>query len=118
MMGIEDSKVKKRYYERMKITIALNCPHCRSSTIVRNGKKYNGSHNYKCKVCGKQFISDHERKYEGSMSWISSMIKIMLVHGNGIRDISAVLKISVGKVLKTLKSSRYEIKYIKSIMTP
>ena len=38
------------------------------------------------------------------------MIKKMLVRGMGIRDISAVLKISVGKVLKTLKSSRYEIK--------
>ena len=34
----------------------------------------------------------------------------MLVRGNGIRDISTILKISVGKVLKTLCSSRYEIR--------
>jgi IS1 family transposase len=33
----------------------------------------------------------------------------MLVRGVGIRDISAILKISVGKVLKTLKSSKYQI---------
>ena len=37
------------------------------------------------------------------------MIKIMLVRGNGIRDISVILKISVQKVLKTLCSSIYEI---------
>jgi IS1 family transposase len=34
----------------------------------------------------------------------------MFVRGNGVRDICAVLKISAGKVLKTLCSSRYEIK--------
>ena len=34
----------------------------------------------------------------------------MLVRGIGIRDISCILKISAGKVLKTLCSSRYEIK--------
>jgi IS1 family transposase len=33
----------------------------------------------------------------------------MLVRGIGIRDISAILKISAGKVLKTLCSSRYEM---------
>ena len=38
------------------------------------------------------------------------MIRIMFVRGIGVRDISTVLKISMGKVLNTLKSSRYEIK--------
>jgi IS1 family transposase len=37
------------------------------------------------------------------------MIKIMLVRGIGIRDISVILKISVGKVLKTLTSGKYQI---------
>jgi IS1 family transposase len=38
------------------------------------------------------------------------MVKIMLVRGTGIRDISTVLKISITKVLKVLKSTKYQIK--------
>jgi len=94
----------------MLINIKLDCPYCHSDTIVRNGKKYNGTQNYLCKACGKQFISDHERTYCGTISWMVSMIKLMLVRGIGIRDISVVLNISVKKVLKTLCSSRYEVK--------
>jgi len=93
----------------MLIKIKLDCPYCHSVTIVRNGKKYNGPQNYRCKSCGKQFISDHERTYRGTISWMVFMIKMMLVRGIGIRDISAVLNVSVKKVLKTLCSSRYEI---------
>jgi hypothetical protein len=37
------------------------------------------------------------------------MIKIMLVRGIGVRDISALLRISITKVLKTLTSSKYSI---------
>ena len=37
------------------------------------------------------------------------MINIMFVRGNGVRDISAILKISIGKVLHTLISSNYQI---------
>ncbi|GHU12328.1 hypothetical protein FACS1894161_0310 [Spirochaetia bacterium] len=37
------------------------------------------------------------------------MIKIMLVRGLGIRDISAVLQVSITKVLKTLTASKYAI---------
>ena len=89
----------------MLISIELNCPHCNSPTVVRNGKKSNRTQNYLCKTCGKQFISDLERTYHGTLSYIANMIKIMLVRGIGIRDISAILKISVGKVLKTLTST-------------
>ena len=94
----------------MKTTIELKCPHCHSPNIVGNGKKSNRTQNYLCKACGKQFISDFERTYCGTLSYIVSMIKIMLVRGIGIRDISEILKISVGKVLKTLTSSQYKIK--------
>jgi IS1 family transposase/transposase-like protein len=107
---VGDSENKKRYYVRMTIKIELNCPHCHSPNIVRNGKKSNGPQNYLCKACGKQFINDSERTYLGTIFDIVNMIKIMLVRGVGIRDISVILKISVTKVLKTLKSSKYEIK--------
>jgi hypothetical protein len=37
------------------------------------------------------------------------MVKIMLVRGTDIRDISAVLQISITKVLNVLKSTKYQI---------
>jgi IS1 family transposase/transposase-like protein len=93
----------------MQITIELSCPHCHSPNIVRNGKKSNGKQNYLCKNCSRQFISDHEKTYQGCLSGIAAAVKIMLVRGMGIRDIRAVLKISIEKVLKILKSTRYKI---------
>jgi insertion element IS1 protein InsB len=98
----------------MKTTIEVKCPHCHSPNIVRNGKKSNRAQNYLCKACGKQFISDLERAYCGTLSYIVNMIKLMLVRGVGIRDISEILKISIGKVLKTLKSTNYQIKPAKT----
>ena len=92
------------------VNITIYCPHCSSGNLIRNGKKLNGTQNYLCKDCRKQFISDHERTYRGTLSWIIDMIKILLVRGVGIRDISAALNISIKKVLNTLKRSRYEIK--------
>jgi IS1 family transposase len=48
--------------------------------------------------------------YQGWLSRVVRMVKIMLVRGIGIRDISAVLQISITKVLKVLKSTKYQIK--------
>jgi IS1 family transposase len=48
--------------------------------------------------------------YQGCLSRVVEMVKIMPVRGIGIRDISAVLKISITKVLKVLKSTKYQIK--------
>ena len=92
------------------LSTTLYCPHCSSDNIIRYGKKPNGIQNYRCKNCRKQFIRDEERTYRGSLSWMIGLIKIFLVRGVGIRDISAALNISIKKVLNTLKRSRYEIK--------
>ena len=98
----------------MIIKIELKCPHCQSPTIVRNGKKRNHTQNYLCKTCRTQFICDHERTYNGTLSTIVDSIKLMFVRGVGIRDISVILKISIGKVLKTLKSTKYQIQPAKT----
>jgi IS1 family transposase/transposase-like protein len=106
---LDDNKGKKGFYERMSINIELYCPRCHNSTIVRNGKKCNGPQNYLCKGCGKQFISDSQRTYKGTLSWIHAMIQIMLVRGCGIRDTSAILGISTKKVLNVLVQGVYKI---------
>jgi IS1 family transposase len=48
--------------------------------------------------------------YRGCRPGILQLIKIMLVRGIGIRDINTVLKVSIIKVLKVLKSDEYAIK--------
>ena len=93
----------------MQTTIELKCPHCHSPIVVKNGKKHNGSQNYLCKTCRRQFIRDHEKTYRGCLSWIVPRVKIMLVRGNGIRDIAALLSISVKKVLTVLTSTKYKL---------
>jgi transposase-like protein len=94
----------------MSITIQITCHHCHSESISRNGKKNNGTQNYICKNCGKQFIANHERKNIGTMPWIAEKVRLMMVRGSGVRDISVVLDITVGKVLSVLVSSHYTLK--------
>ncbi|MDR2150510.1 MAG: hypothetical protein LBO67_06795 [Spirochaetaceae bacterium] len=53
------------------------CPHCHSSTITRNEKKSKGKQNYRCKDCGRQFISDHGRTYQGCLSWVVELVNSM-----------------------------------------
>jgi insertion element IS1 protein InsB len=82
------------------IIIKLNCPHCFSSKVVKNGLKKNGHQNYLCKICDKQF--QHEYLYWGADISIKRLVISMLVNGNGITDIATILQISKGCVLRTL----------------
>ena len=93
----------------MKTFTELTCPHGNSSNIVRNGKKSNHIQHYLCKSCGKQFINNTERTYRDTFSYITNVIKMLVVRGMGIRDISIVLQISIEKVLQTLRISTYQI---------
>ena len=61
------------------IIIKLNCPHCFSSKVVKNGRKKNGQQNYLCKTCGKQF--QHEYLYWGADMTIKRLIINLLVNG-------------------------------------
>ena len=36
------------------VTITLNCPHCQSDALVRNGHAPNGKQLYRCRSCGRQ----------------------------------------------------------------
>ena len=77
---------------------------------MRNGIKSYGVQNYLCKDCKKQFIADCDRVYNGTIVWIINAIKRALVRGCGIRDVAIILGVSIGKVLKTLVESHYDIK--------
>ena len=83
----------------MEIKIEIYCPRCAGAKIVKNGIKSNNKQNYLCKSCNRQFVGDHNLTYQRCHSQIDNKIKLMLVRGNGIRDISIIENISIGKIL-------------------
>ena len=93
----------------MQITLQIKCPTCLSGNIKKNGCKVDGKQNYQCKDCKRQFIGDHALSYQGCNSGITSKILHLMVRGSGVRDIAEVECISVGKVLRTLSQSTYQI---------
>ena len=93
----------------MQITIEIKCPTCLSDSIKKNGIKVDGKQNYQCKDCKRQFIGDHALSYLGCNSGITRKILQLMVRGSGIRDIAEVERISIGKVLRTLTESTYQI---------
>lgn len=78
----------------------INCPHCQSLNLVKNGKTANKKQKYLCKNCRKQFITNYT--YQGCKPFIRSLILPMTLNSSGIRDISRVLKISTNTVQKVL----------------
>ena len=86
----------------MLISQSLCCPHCLGPKVVKNGRKKNGTQNYRCKVCDKQFQDEY--LYWGAEKRNKELVSRMLVRGSGIRDISDVLRISTGCVIRVLLS--------------
>lgn len=93
----------------MKVEITIKCPCCSGININKNGKKKNKKQNYLCNDCGRQFIGDHNLTYKGCCSGLINKILLMLVRGIGIRDISVIENVSVGKVLSVLVKSNKNI---------
>ncbi|MBO2871485.1 IS1 family transposase, partial [Acinetobacter baumannii] len=89
---------------RQKAASSLTLQQCQ-----KNGIKVDGKQNYQCKDCKRQFIGDHALSYLGCKSGITRKILQLMVRGSGIRDIAEVERISIGKVLRTLTESTYEI---------
>jgi len=87
----------------------LRCPGCDTDNISRNGKKSNGAQNHLCKACGRQFIRDDQRTYIVASPCVPSLIRTVPARGNGARNVAAILRVSVRKVLKTLVSGKYTL---------
>ena len=85
----------------------ITCPHCSSFDLKKNGKTRNKKQKYRCKGCGRQFITDYS--YQGCRPFIRSLILKMTLNSSGIRDISRVLSISVNTVLKQIRQAAEEL---------
>ena len=94
----------------MRITLEIKCPACLSDSIKKNGTKVDGKQNYQCKICRRQFIGDHALSYQGCHSGIKTKILHLMVRGSGVRDIAEIERVSIGKVLRTLSQSKYQLR--------
>ncbi|PSR57267.1 IS1 transposase [Adhaeribacter arboris] len=82
------------------VQIKINCPHCQSSKVVKNGKKKNGSQNLLCRNCQKQFQPIY--RYRGADPTTKRLIRRLLERNNGVRDIEKLLEVSRKCVLSNL----------------
>jgi insertion element IS1 protein InsB len=82
------------------ILIKINCPHCQSSKVVKNGKKKNDIQNLLCRNCGKQFQPTYQHK--GADPAIKQLVWRLLERNSGIRDIEELLGISRKCILDNL----------------
>jgi insertion element IS1 protein InsB len=82
------------------IRTKINCPHCQSVKVVKNGHKKDATQNFMCKSCSKQFIALYS--YKGANPVVKADIIRHLERNNGIRDTEVLLQISPRTVLRTL----------------
>ena len=93
----------------MTVLIALTCPDCKSTDLLKNGKSKQGKQRYRCRneECVRcTFILDYE--HNGRDPQVKQKITEMAVSGSGIRDTARVLSISTQTVMKELKKNNHE----------
>ncbi len=84
--------------------IAVKCPCCAGVKVLKNGLSKSGMQRYLCKVCGKSFQLQFEKK--AYQQGIKEQIIDMSLNGSGTRDIARVLGIDKNTVTATLKKNR------------
>lgn len=100
---------KTRHFSSDALNISSNSVSPETTENLANGLKVDGKQNYQCKGCKRQFIGDHALSYLGCNSGMTRKILYLMVRGSRIRDIAEVERISIGKVLRTLTESIYQI---------
>ena len=83
------------------ILVQVECPHCEGTKVKKNGKKANGTQNFLCRPCGKQFQFAY--KYKGANPRVKRQVRSMTLNGSGIRDIQRVLGLSISGILFMLR---------------
>lgn len=89
------------------IKVKVSCPHCRSSKVVKNGKKKTGVQNFLCKECSKQF--QNEYYYQGADPKVKSAIEISVINGSGVKDCTKQHHVSHQTVQKVIETEGKKI---------
>jgi predicted Zn finger-like uncharacterized protein len=84
-------------------TIEIQCPHCHSNDLIKNGKTGNGTQKWQCKSCKKHFQLEY--RYNAWKAGTKEKIMEMTLNSSGIRDIGRVLQINKNTVCAVLKKN-------------
>ncbi len=79
------------------------CPRCSALNVKKNGITANNKQRYRCKVCGRQFITSYS--YRACSAEVRALVLPMTMNGSGIRDIGRVLQISTNTVLRLIRKA-------------
>ena len=85
------------------INIQVNCPHCHSSKVVKNGKRNTGRQVFLCRSCGKQFQVEYF--YQGADPLIKPQLLSSLLHGSGLRDCTKIFGVSPKTSLRLIEKT-------------
>ena len=89
-------------------TIAVSCPDCHSTQVIKAGKQPNGTQRYRCQhpTCERTIFQltyvAHGRRPETQRQIVE-----MALNGSGIRDTARVLRVSPVTVLRVFKKSAH-----------
>ena len=79
----------------------ITCPRCSSLNIKKNGITRQQKQRFRCKVCGRQFLTHYT--YRAYRPEVQALILSMTLNSSGIRDTARLLGISIGGVLAALR---------------
>lgn len=81
--------------------IQIECPHCDSKDLVKNGHSENDTQRYRCNACRRSF--QWEYTYRAWLPDVKQQIESQTLNGSGVRDIGRNLGISKDTVVAALK---------------
>ena len=87
--------------------VAVQCPECGGTEVVRYGRQANGEQRYRCDNVGCErriFLLQYHNT--GRLPAVKRQMVKMALNGSGIRDTARVLGVSPTTVITTLKKKR------------
>ena len=84
----------------------MECPHCSSQTIVKNGYIHNGKQKYRCKDCSRQFVENPENKNQAIPQETIKLIDKLLLERLALAGIIRVTGVSA-KWLQNYVNKKY-----------
>ena len=83
------------------ISKIVECPHCNSTNLVKNGKSKSGQQKCLCRDCGAYFQLGYT--CNACQQGTEEKVWEMSLNGSGVRDIGRALPISKDTVTRILK---------------
>jgi transposase-like protein len=87
----------------MRHTQSIQCPHCFSTDLQKNGHSENGTQRWRCVACRKSFQLSY--CYNARKPGVKDQIIPLTLNSSGVRDIGRILKISNNTVISELKKN-------------